>query len=160
MGFGDVVVPAAEVADYPTLLDFPAPRIRGYSRDSTVAEKFEAMVKLGALNSRMRDFYDIWLLSRRFDFLGSVLARAIQTTFSTRRTEVSADPTAFSDEFAGDRTKSAQWRAFIRKSRISQAPEDLGQVIAAVAGFLRSAAESIVRRQSFDAFWKAAGPWR
>lgn len=160
VGFGDVVVPAAEATEYPTILDFPAPRIRGYSKESTIAEKFEAMVKLGLLNSRMRDFYDIWLLSRQFDFDGTTLAQAIRTTFSTRRTEVSADPTAFSEEFAGDRTKSTQWQALLRKNRILEAPANFEAVLAAVAKFLKPPAESIVRDQPFQARWKAPGPWR
>ena len=74
-GFGDVVYPAPEAADLPTMLDFPAPRLLCYSRESVIAEKLEATVKLGMLNSRMKDFYDIWLLSRQFDFNGPDLAQ-------------------------------------------------------------------------------------
>ena len=158
VSFGDVVVPAADAAEYPTILDFPAPQIRGYSKESTIAEKFQAMVKLSLLNSRMRDFYDIWLLCRQFDFDGTLLVQAIRTAFSTRRTEVSADPTAFSQEFS--RTKSTQWRAFIRKTRIAQAPQDFEEVIADVEKFLKPPAQSIVRHQRFKAIWKAPGSWR
>lgn len=68
LGFGDVVVPKPDAAEYPTILDLPAPCLRGYSRESAVAEKFEAMVKLGVLNSRVKDFFDIWLLSRQYRF--------------------------------------------------------------------------------------------
>ncbi|TXT28818.1 MAG: hypothetical protein FD138_2506 [Planctomycetota bacterium] len=78
VGFGDVVFPGALVIEYPTILEQAAPKLRGYSRESAVAEKFEAMVKLGLLNSRMKDFYDIWLLSRQFDFDGAALAGAIK----------------------------------------------------------------------------------
>jgi len=70
VGFGDVIVPGPDEVDYPTLLDLPAPRLLGYSRESAIAEKFEAMVKRGILNSRMKDFFDIWLLSRQFEFNG------------------------------------------------------------------------------------------
>lgn len=77
IGFGDVLTPAAVVTEYPTILDLPAPRLNGYSQETVVAEKFEAMVKLGLVNSRMKDFYDIWLLSQQFDFDGSVLSNAI-----------------------------------------------------------------------------------
>jgi hypothetical protein len=70
VGIGDVMVPGPVEIAYPTLLDFPAPRLKGYPRETAIAEKFEAMVKLGTLNSRMKDFYDIWLLSRQFDFDG------------------------------------------------------------------------------------------
>lgn len=80
VGFGDVIVPGPDEVDYPTLLDLPAPRLLGYSRESAIAEKFEAMVKLGILNSRMKDFFDIWLLSRQFEFNGLTLSDAIQKT--------------------------------------------------------------------------------
>lgn len=86
IGFGDVVYPKPEAADLPTLMDFPAPRLLCYSREATVAEKLEAAVTLGALNSRMKDFYDIWLLSRQFDFNGPALAEAIRLTFERRGT--------------------------------------------------------------------------
>jgi len=68
IGFGDITVPSPAAIIYPTILDLPAPHLRGYSRETTIAEKFEAMVKLGILNSRMKDFFDIWLISRWFDF--------------------------------------------------------------------------------------------
>jgi hypothetical protein len=79
LGFGDVLTPAAALAEYPTLLDLPPPKLWGYSRETLVAEKFEAMVKLGQLNSRMKDFFDIWLLSRQFNFDGGMLARPLPT---------------------------------------------------------------------------------
>lgn len=75
IGFGDVVVPGPQESIIPTILDFPPPHLLGYSLESAISEKFEAMVKLGELNSRMKDFYDIWLLSRRFDFKGDQLKK-------------------------------------------------------------------------------------
>lgn len=77
IGFGDVVYPEPEESELPTMLNYPAPRLLCYSRESTIAEKLEAMVKLGVLNSRMKDFYDIWLLSRQFDFDGAELVEAV-----------------------------------------------------------------------------------
>lgn len=79
IGFGDAVIPAPAVVEYPVILQMPSPKIMGYSRESVVAEKLEVIVKLGTLNSRMKDFYDIWLLSRQFDFDGEILAAAIRT---------------------------------------------------------------------------------
>ena len=73
IGFGDVIVPKADLVSYPAILYFPAPELKGYTMESTISEKFQAMVKLGVLNSRMKDFYDIWFLSRRFDFKGEIL---------------------------------------------------------------------------------------
>lgn len=115
IGFGDIVIPSPETTNYPILLDFPAPRICGYSRESTIAEKFEAMVKLGILNSRMKDFFDIWLMLRQYDFEGPILAEAISKTFSTRGTSIQSEPIALTNSFAEDIEKATQWRGFIRK---------------------------------------------
>ena len=95
IGFGDIIYPGPEESDLPTMLDFPTARLLCYSRESAIAEKFEAMVKLGVLNSRMKDFYDIWLLSRQFDFAGAKLAEAIRLTFERRETAVPAKVEAF-----------------------------------------------------------------
>ena len=86
VGLGDAIVPASEELQYPTLLKFPGPKLHAYSKASVVAEKFEAMVKLGIANSRMKDFYDRWVLAQRFEFESASLAAAIQATFRTRRT--------------------------------------------------------------------------
>ncbi len=146
--------------EYPTILDLPAPKLRGYSKESTIAEKFEAMIKLGVLNSRMKDFFDIWLLSWQFDFEGSRLSAAISKTFSTRGTDIHSKPNALTSDFAEDRVKVAQWRGFIRKNRLSNVPEDFGEVIAALATFLGPVAKSLEANIPFEASWKAPGPWR
>jgi len=91
-GFGDVIVPKASKIGYPTILDFPAPKLKGYSMESTIAEKFQAMVKLGILNSRMKDFYDVWLLSKQFDYKGRMLSTAIQKTFENQRQKSLLNP--------------------------------------------------------------------
>ncbi|MFZ2100093.1 MAG: nucleotidyl transferase AbiEii/AbiGii toxin family protein, partial [Oricola sp.] len=77
IGFGDALEPGAEVVDYPVMLDLPAPRLRAYARETVIAEKFQAMVALGRANSRMKDFYDIWILSQSFSFDDERLAQAI-----------------------------------------------------------------------------------
>jgi hypothetical protein len=160
IGFGDVVFPKVESIDYPILLDFPAPVLYGYSKESTIAEKFESMVKLGIINSRMKDFFDIWLLSRQFDFEGSTLATAIKQTFAKRGTELKAEPIPLTRSFAEDISKSTQWRAFIRNNKISNVPQDFKTTISAVASFLMPIAECIVGNKSFEGVWKAPGPWR
>ena len=99
IGFGDVVYPEPKELDFPTILNFPAPRLFCYSRESSISEKVEAMVKLGMLNSRMKDFYDIWLLSRQFDFEGPKLVQAIRRTFERRSTVLPAEIEAFSQSF-------------------------------------------------------------
>ncbi len=116
VGFGDRVVPKPEEIDFPTLLDFPTPHLKIYTRESMVAEKFEALVKLGMLNTRMKDFFDLWTVSREFAFDGPTLSKAIKTTFETRGTTIpSKPPLPLSPEFYDDREKNAQWKAFLRK---------------------------------------------
>ena len=160
MGFGDVVTPTAIVAEYPVLLDFPAPRLLGYPRETVVAEKFEAMTKLGQLNSRMKDFYDLWVLSRQFDFDGATLASAIRRTFAHRKTAVVSLPTALTRVFSGDPSKQTQWQGFVRRTRLDAAPTSLKSVIDELVPFLVPVATAVESESAFDRFWTALGPWR
>jgi len=159
IGFGDVVVPLFELMNYPTILDLPAPQLHVYSRESTIAEKFEAMVKLGILNSRMKDFFDIWLMLRQFDFKGQILAEAITKTFSRRGTNIQAEPIVLTKTFAEDITKATQWRGFIRKSRLTNVPQNFEEVLTAIAAFLGPIAKNLSEGYVFKATWEAPGPW-
>ena len=159
IGFGDIIVPSPESMNYPTILDLPTPHLRGYSKESTIAEKFEAMVKLGILNSRMKDFFDIWLMARQFDFDGTTLTEAISKTFSTRGTSIQADPIGLTKTFGGDTEKAAQWRGFVRKNRLADVPQNFVEVITAIATFLGPIAKNLVEGRVFMATWKAPGPW-
>lgn len=135
VGFGDAVEPGVEMLDYPTLLDFPAPRLRAYARETVIAEKFQAMVALGRASTRLKDFYDIWIISRSFAFEGDRLARAIAATFARRGTEVPTElPDALTQAFAADEQKQQQWRAFI--GDVAFDPGDLAGVISDIATFL------------------------
>lgn len=159
VGFGDIVFPPATVAEYPTILNHPPPQLRGYRRETTIAEKFEAMVKLGLLNSRMKDFFDIWILSRQFDFDGVVLTEAIQKTFANRGTPISVEPTAFTRSFVTDAGKAAQWQAFLRKLRIAEVAPDLASVCQAIAAFLSPPSTALISEQPFRQVWRNGGPW-
>jgi len=135
IGFGDAVEPGAEMLDYPSILAFPAPRLRAYARETVIAEKFQAMVALGRANSRMKDFYDIWILGKSFDFAGDRLARAIVATFARRETAIPVDlPDALTRAFANDEQKQRQWNVFVRD--VSANPGSLEDVVANLAGFL------------------------
>ena len=112
--------------------------------ESTIAEKFQAMVKLGVLNSRMKDFYDIWVLSRTFDFKGEILDEAIEKTFDKRNTPVNLDAALFNRSFGRDGDKNVQWQGFIRKTKLINAPDSFEEVIAVVKLFLEPLATSIV----------------
>lgn len=160
VGFGDVIVPEPVLSDFPTLLDFAAPKLYHYPRETTVAEKFEAMVKLEELNSRMKDFFDIWLLSRQFDYDGRTLCEAIRRTFAHRGTPVTASPVAWMEEFADNPLKQTQWAGFLRKSRLIDAPASFGEVVKGVLGFLQPPARAIELAMGFDKYWSAPGPWQ
>jgi hypothetical protein len=145
---------------YPAILDFPVPELKGYTMESTIAEKFQAMVKLGVLNSRMKVFYDIWFLSRSFDFKGEILGEVIEKTFEKRKTPVNLEAALFDPSFGMDRDKNVQWRGFIRKAKLIGAPDTFEDIVVAVKRFLEPLAVLIAERKSFNNIWTAPGPWR
>jgi len=137
VGIGDAVTPKPEWIDYPSLLDLPRPRLLAYRPETTIAEKLHAMASLGMTNTRIRDFFDIYELARQHEFDGAVLASAIRDTFAGRSTPLGPDlPLALTPAFGADADKQAQWRAFVRKSRLVDAPQELRTVTEAIAGFL------------------------
>ncbi len=145
IGFGDATEPGVEEINLPVLLDLPAPRLRAYARETVVAEKFQAMVLLGLANTRMKDFYDIWILSRNYDFDGERLSRAIAATFERRRTEIPQDvPDALTPAFAADATKQRQWDAFVR-GLVADAPP-LETIVNDLAGFLMPYAKQAAQK--------------
>lgn len=134
IGFGDIIYPGPKRSDLPTMLNFPAPRLLCYSRESSIAEKFEAMVKLGMLNSRMKDCYDIWLLSRQFDFDGPRLTEAIRLTFERRGTKLPDEIIPFSELFI--EAKQTLWAAFRNRLDQEHVPVSFKEIVASVDSFL------------------------
>jgi hypothetical protein len=155
IGFGDAVTPDPEDAQYPVILDeMPQPQLRVYPRYTVVAEKLEAMVKLGILNSRMKDYFDLWVLSRHSDFDGAVLARAICATFERRGTAIpSGAPLGLTDEFALDEQKRKQWQAFQRKNILEPMP--LPTVIAALREFSLPVLAALSAGEDYRCQWRA-----
>ena len=140
IGFGDAVEPGLEEIDLPVLLELPSPRLRAYPRETVIAEKFQAMVLLGRANSRMKDFYDIWILSKTYSFDDDRLSRAIAATFARRDTDLPvATPDALTASFAADPGKQQQWTAFIRN--LNTAPVSLESTLRDLADFLMPQAE-------------------
>lgn len=137
IGFGDAVYPSITEMEYPSLLDFPKPIVMVYPLESLISEKAEAMVDLGIQNSRIKDFYDIYSLIKIFDIDTTSLQRAIAMTFERRKTKIPEDiPIALTDEFAYDKDKVGQWKQFISKNSLSNAPDDLFIVIDEIRNFL------------------------
>jgi hypothetical protein len=159
IGFGDAVTPAPSVADYPTLLPQPAPRLHVYPRETVVAEKFQAMVDLGSINSRMKDFYDVWFLARSFSFKGDDLANALAATFSRRKTPLPIDPPlAMTGAFVNDASKQTQWRAFLNRSRVAQVNLPIGDVVAQIWAFLEAPLKAAREGTGLPATW-SGGSW-
>jgi len=158
IGFGDSVTPAPGEIQYPTLLEFPAPQIRAYPHESVVSEKLQAMVALGMPNSRMKDFYDVWMISRQFDFEGTTLVEAIKLTFNRRATSIPKEtPIAFRDEFALDSDKTKQWEAFLNRTGLSAMT--LTQVINELKLFVLPPLFAAANNRRFDKSWIAGRPW-
>jgi hypothetical protein len=160
IGYGDAITPGPEMIRYPTLLDLPAPEISAYPKETVIAEKLEAMVALGRGNSRMKDYADIEILSREFEFDGERLSTAIHATFERRRTEIPNDvPDKLSEQFAQDPEKRRQWDAF-RKRNSLDASLTLPNVVAEIWRFLQPPMSAAFVNVAFKAKWAPLGPWR
>ena len=119
IGFGDIIVPNPVSLDFPSLLsEMPHPELMAYTPESAVAEKFEAIVKLGLATSRMKDFYDIYYMANHYEFNYSTLKKAIESTFNNRNTKLSNRTEIYSDRFINNPTKHQQWKAFLNRMNI------------------------------------------
>lgn len=115
IGFGDATEPGLENIDLPVLLNMPAPHLLAYPPETVIAEKFEAMIKLGLANSRLKDYYDVWALLTTRELDDQRLAKAITATFERRGTTLpSGTPDALTAAFALNDGRKSQWLAFMR----------------------------------------------
>jgi predicted nucleotidyltransferase component of viral defense system len=153
IGFGDVVIPKPDILEYPTLLDMSKPIIKAYSKESVIAEKFEAMLYLAELNSRMKDFYDIYSLCISFNFEGRVLYEAVLQTLIRRGTHTPKEPTVFSDDFAGNKDKATQWSAFKRRASVGD-NIDFRKAVETITIFLKPIYERILSEDEFFGHWE------
>lgn len=162
VGFGDAVTPGPREEEYPTLLDQPPPCIRVYPRETMVAEKFEAMVRLGEANSRMKDFCDLAALAAGFDFDGGSLREAVRNTFARRQTAVGEEtPSPLRPAFYSDAARRGIWRAFLRGNprtlELPSAFEEIGELL---ISFLFPVWESVIGGGAFNLDWRNGGPWK
>ena len=160
IGFGDSVRLGADPCDFPVLLDMPAPRINCYPVETVIAEKFEAMVKLELLNSRMKDFYDIWLLSRQDAFEMDKLLNACRSTFNHRETPCSLDNPLFGQEMRQSDTKQSQWSAFLRKNKLTTCPESFASLLDELLVFLHPLAIAIGSGEEPGGYWSPGRGWQ
>lgn len=160
IGFGDAITPEPTEVEFPSLLDYPAPRLRAYPRETVVAEKLEAMVQLGLANSRMKDFFDLYILSESFEFDGATLVTAIRATFERRGTALpESRPIALTGVFVEDPAKQTQWAAFVRRSR-AKSVREFGMVMEGVLRFVEEPLRSAASTGEYGKQWSPPGPWR
>ena len=160
IGFGDAVVPGPDEVHYPVILgEMPGPHLHIYPRYTVVAEKLEALTSLGMLNSRMKDYFDLWILAKHSDFDGLILSRAVAATFERRRTAVPIGvPIGLSDEFINDAQKGKQWQGFLRKNALD--PMSLATVVVDLRDFLMPVLAAIAAGGSHDYPWRAVAGWQ
>jgi hypothetical protein len=159
IGFADVVSPAPVPINYPSMLQMNSALWRGYPKESVVAEKVQAMIYLGEINSRMKDFYDLWLLAVGDEFDGRLLQEAIENTFQQRKTKMPGDiPRGLDDPFAIEKQK--QWQAFLARTGIETAPKMFLDVVQILRSFLIPVIQSSVKSEQFIGKWLPSGPWR
>lgn len=154
VGFGDAVTPGPVEIDYPALLDAPAPHLRAYPIETVVAEKFHALATRGIANSRLKDYYDLWLIAETFELERAPLAAAVRQTFARRETVLPQEkPTGFSQAYV--ETWSDQWRTFLTRERMTAAPEQLATVVADLERFLLP----LIEKAEGDRYWKPRAGW-
>ena len=161
IGFGDAVIPPPLEMTYPTLLDLPAPRLRAYQRETVVAEKFHAMVERGIGNSRMKDYFDLWVLTESFEFDGATLMAAIRATFERQRTALpAAVPVGLTRTFGEHPEKLLQWRAFVRRGKLRTGNVNLPEVVTRMHDFLMPLTQALSSGESFAGQWRPKQGWK
>jgi hypothetical protein len=161
IGFGDALVPAPDSVVYPSLLGFPTPRLRIYRRETVVAEKLHAMFEHGSLNSRMKDFYDLWIMCRRFAFDGFTLSQAVAATFHNRGIQIAPEePLPLSRDFAQMPVRVSLWQGFLNRHEIALPDVSFADVVAELNRFLMPIVMAVATGQERDAIWPPGGPWQ
>lgn len=160
IGFGDAVVPGPDEVFYPIILgEMAKPHLRVYPRYAVVAEKLEALTSLGMLNSRMKDYFDLWILAKHSDFDGSILSRAVAATFERRQTLIpDGMPIGLADEFIQDAQKEKHWQGFLRKNALDKT--SLATVVGDLRAFLLPVLTAIAAGSSHDYSWCAGAGWQ
>lgn len=158
---GEAVVPPPQEIELPALLGKPAPRLRAYQKETAIAEKCQALVSLGMINTRMKDFYDLWYLSRAYEFDGPPLGAALRATFTRRETDYPAEglPSALTDTFARDVRKQQQWRAFLGKAALRKGVAELEPVLQQVRAFLQPPLQALAEGTFFRFYWSPDTGW-
>ena len=154
VGFGDAVTPLPEKVQFPTMLEMPAPEILTYNKETVIAEKFHAINILGLTSSRMKDYYDLWILARQYDFDGSLLMQAVKATFERRKTPLPHElPLGMTEEFYKDEIILSRWNSFIKKTELVIVEKRLDTVINSLQVFFSDIIMAFARHKDFTYIW-------
>ena len=161
IGFGDAIQPPPSDTRYPTLLEgSPQPWIRAYPPEAVVAEKLHAMVSLGEQNSRYKDFYDVFTIAKYVSFTGERLSQSIRATFDRRRTVISPDlPPSLASPFYAETARAEQWRAYLVRNSLPEAPDDFGIVGNVIQSFLVAPWRALAQGSVSTGVWSGGGTW-
>lgn len=162
VGFGDAIYPKPKKISYPAILNnMSRPQLEGYPVESVISEKFESMIKLGSVNSRMKDFYDIWILMRSINFSGIKLSEALKNTFEHRKTILPEKSPLFDEEIY-DKNSDRQilWTAFLKNNDIINAPQELYNIAKQIERFIVEPLKGIHGQKEINKEWIAPGPWK
>ncbi|MBI9018845.1 MAG: nucleotidyl transferase AbiEii/AbiGii toxin family protein [Phycisphaerae bacterium] len=154
VGFGDAVTPLPEKIQFPTILKMPAPKILTYNRETVIAEKFHAINVLGLTSSRMKDYYDLWILAKQYEFNGNLLAQAIKATFERRKTQLPEElPLGLTEEFYKDEIILTRWNSFIKNTELAIVEKKLDIVIYNLQVFFGDIIIALAEQKDFAGMW-------
>jgi len=160
VGYGDGFAVEPVMLQIPSLVGMPAPEVRAYRMETSIAEKFEAAATLGLLNTRMKDYFDLWHLAKGFAFDGQAVSESIRATFERRAKALpEAVPMGFTEAFWSDPRRQAMWESFCKKSVRTKPFPNLEEVVTFVATFIVPPALAASKGESFSQHWQAGGPW-
>lgn len=159
IGFGDQITPNPRLIEYPATLDMPRPRLLAYPPETVIAEKLQIMIRFGLLNSRLKDYFDVWTLAQSMSFDGATLCEAIKNTFERRATQIESNPIGLSEAMFINTQNAAQWKAFRRRLGNIDAPQEFKELGDEIVAFLEAPVNALVQNEAFELSWSPPGPW-
>ena len=161
LGFGDAVYPDPTETEYPVLLDSPNPRIRAYPKEAVVAEKFQAITILGKKNTRMKDYFDLWIMSQHLEFDADPLSTSVSATFERRKTRLPDDvPVGLSEAFATDPAVAKLWVNFNTRNKLDTQPPGIRETTTVLSDFLMPMVRRVHNEEAVAMTWPPGGPWK